>query len=311
MANKIYDLIIIGSGPAGLTAAIYAARANLKPLVFAGMPHGGQLMNTTDVENFPGFPQGIQGPELMQRFLDQAVRFGSEMIYRNVTKVDLRGKTKTVWVGEDKYLAKAIILSTGAEFRKLGLKSEEEYWGKGVSSCATCDGAFFKNVEVAVVGGGDSAAEEATFLTRFATKVHLIVRRDVLRASKIMQKRVAEHEKIEIHWNNEITEILGDGNRVTALRLWNNKTEKESQLAVSGLFLAIGHMPNVNLVNGIISQDEEGYLETQAGTSYTNIDGVFVAGDVKDHRYRQAITAAGMGCMAAIDAERWLETVKS
>jgi len=311
MANKVYDLIIIGSGPAGLTAAIYAARANLKPLVFAGMPHGGQLMNTTDVENFPGFPQGIQGPELMQRFLDQAVRFGSEMIYRNVTKVDLQGKTKTVWVGEDKYLAKAIILATGAEFKRLGLKSEEEYWGKGVSSCATCDGAFFKNVEVAVVGGGDSAAEEATFLTRFATKVHLIVRRDVLRASKIMQKRVTEHEKIEIHWNNEITEILGDGNRVTALRLWNNKTDKESQLAVSGLFLAIGHMPNVNLVNGIISQDEEGYLETQAGTSYTNIDGVFVAGDVKDHRYRQAITAAGMGCMAAIDAERWLETIKS
>ena len=311
MANKVYDLIIIGSGPAGLTAAIYAARANLKPLVFAGMPHGGQLMNTTDVENFPGFPQGIQGPELMQRFLDQAVRFGSEMIYRNVTKVDLQGKTKTVWVGEDKYLAKAIILATGAEFRKLGLKSEEEYWGKGVSSCATCDGAFFKNVEVAVVGGGDSAAEEATFLTRFATKVHLIVRRDVLRASKIMQKRVTEHEKIAIHWNNDITEILGDGNRVTALRLWNNKTDKESQLAVSGLFLAIGHMPNINLVNGIISQDEEGYLETQAGTSYTNIDGVFVAGDVKDHRYRQAITAAGMGCMAAIDAERWLETVKS
>lgn len=303
------EVIIIGSGPAGLTAAIYSARANLKPVVIGGLTYGGQLMNTTEVENYPGFPEGILGPELMQRFIDQAKRFGAELVMKDATKVDLTGSTKKVWVGETVYESRAVILATGAEPKKLGLPSEEKYWGKGVSSCATCDGAFFRNVEVAVVGGGDSAAEEATFLTRFASKVHLIVRKDQLKASKIMQDRVKENSKIEIHWNSEILEVVGDENRVTGLNLTNNVTNKNSSLTVNALFLAIGHIPNVNLVQGIIQQDELGYLETQAGTTFTNIDGVFVAGDVKDYRYRQAITAAGMGCMAAIDTERWLETV--
>lgn len=303
------EVIIIGSGPAGLTAAIYTARANLKPLVIGGLTYGGQLMNTTEVENYPGFPEGIMGPELMQNFIDQAKRFYAEIIMKDATKVELNGKTKKVWVGDEVYESKAIILATGAEPKKLGLPSEEKYWGKGVSSCATCDGAFFRNVEVAVVGGGDSAAEEATFLTRFACKVHLIVRKDQLKASKIMQDRVKDNAKIEIHWNSEILEVTGDENRVTGLNLLNNKSNETSSLDVNALFLAIGHIPNVNLVQGIIQQDELGYLETQAGTTFTNIDGVFVAGDVKDHRYRQAITAAGMGCMAAIDTERWLETI--
>lgn len=303
------EVIIIGSGPAGLTAAIYTARANLKPLVIGGLTYGGQLMNTTEVENYPGFPEGIMGPELMQNFIDQANRFDAEIIMKDATKVDLTGKTKRVCVGDEVYESKAIILATGAEPKKLGLPSEEKYWGKGVSSCATCDGAFFRNVEVAVVGGGDSAAEEATFLTRFASKVHLIVRKDQLKASKIMQDRVKENTKIEIHWNSEILEVVGDGNRVTGLKLINNVTSENSSLSVNALFLAIGHIPNVNLVQGVVQQDELGYLETQAGTTFTNIEGVFVAGDVKDHRYRQAITAAGMGCMAAIDTERWLETV--
>lgn len=303
------EVIIIGSGPAGLTAAIYTARANLKPLVIGGLTYGGQLMNTTEVENYPGFPEGIMGPELMQNFIDQAKRFDAEIIMKDATKVELNGKTKKVWVGDEVYESKAIILATGAEPKKLNLPSEEKYWGKGVSSCATCDGAFFRNVEVAVVGGGDSAAEEATFLTRFASKVHLIVRKDQLKASKIMQDRVKDNAKIEIHWNSEILKVTGDENRVTGLNLLNNKSNETSSLDVNALFLAIGHIPNVNLVQGIIQQDELGYLETQAGTTFTNIDGVFVAGDVKDHRYRQAITAAGMGCMAAIDTERWLETI--
>lgn len=303
------EVIIIGSGPAGLTAAIYSARANLKPLVIGGLTYGGQLMNTTEVENYPGFPKGIIGPDLMQNFIDQAKRFEAEIIMRDVTKVDLNGKIKKVWIGDEVYESKAIILATGAEPRKLGLPSEEKYWGKGVSSCATCDGAFFRNVEVAVVGGGDSAAEEATFLTRLASKVHLIVRKDHLRASRIMQNRVKENPKIQIHWNSEILEILGDENHVTGLKLTNNVTGEKPNLELNALFLAIGHIPNISLVQGIVQQDELGYLETQAGTTFTNIEGVFVAGDVKDHRYRQAITAAGMGCMAAIDAERWLETL--
>ena len=305
---KTHELIIIGSGPAGLTAAIYASRANLKPLVIAGLKYGGQLMDTTEVENYPGFPEGVMGPELMQKFIDQATKFGAEIIYRDVSKVKLDQKIKKVWVGDEEYQSKAIILATGAQPKKLGLESEDKYWGKGVSSCATCDGAFFRDVEIAVIGGGDSAVEEATFLTRFASRVHLIVRKDSLRASKIMQDRVQNHEKIKIHWNTEVQEILGDGNKVSALKLINNKTNKVTELPVAGMFLAIGHIPNVNLVEGLIDQDELGYLETVSGTTYTNIEGVFVAGDVKDHRYRQAITAAGMGCMAAIDAERWLES---
>ncbi len=305
---KTHELIIIGSGPAGLTAAIYASRANLKPLVIGGLKFGGQLMDTTEVENFPGFPEGIMGPELMQKFIEQAKRFGAEIIFKDVSKVDIKSEIKKVWVGDEVYQSKAIILATGAQPKKLGLDSEDKYWGKGVSSCATCDGAFFRGVEIAVVGGGDSAVEEATFLTRFASKVHLIVRKDSLRASKIMQDRATNHEKIEIHWNTEVQEVLGDGNKVTGLKLLNNKTNKSSELPLAGMFLAIGHIPNVKLVEGVINQDDLGYLETDSGSTYTNIDGVFVAGDVKDHKYRQAITAAGMGCMAAIDAERWLET---
>lgn len=306
---KTHELIIIGSGPAGLTAAIYASRANLKPLVIGGLKFGGQLMDTTEVENFPGFPEGVMGPELMQKFIEQAKRFGAEIIFKDVSKVDIKSKIKKVWVGDEIYQSKAIILATGAHPKKLGLDSEDKYWGKGVSSCATCDGAFFRGVEIAVVGGGDSAVEEATFLTRFASKVHLIVRKDFLRASKIMQDRATNHEKIQIHWNTEVQEVLGDGNKVTGLKLLNNKSNKTSELPLAGMFLAIGHIPNVRLVEGILNQDELGYLQTDSGSTYTNIEGVFVAGDVKDHKYRQAITAAGMGCMAAIDAERWLETI--
>ncbi len=309
MQNQIREIIIIGSGPAGLTASIYSARANLKPLVIAGFPHGGQLMKTTEVENYPGFPEGILGPELIQKLITQAEKFGSEIIYKNVSKVDLKGKIKKIWVGENLYKAKAVILATGAEPKKLGLESEAKYWSRGVSSCATCDGAFFRNVEVSVVGGGDSAVEEALFLTRFASKVHLIVRSESLRASKIMRERVLNHKKIQIHWNTEVQEVLGDENKVTGLKLLNNKTNTVSELPISVMFLAIGHIPNVNLVEGVLNQNEQGYLETQAGSTYSNIDGVFIAGDVKDHKYRQAITASGMGCMAAIDAERWLETI--
>jgi len=309
MQNQTREIIIIGSGPAGLTASIYSARANLKPLVIAGFPHGGQLMKTTEVENYPGFPEGILGPELIQKLITQAEKFGSEIIYKNVSKVDLKGKIKKIWVGENLYQAKAVILATGAEPKRLGLESEAKYWSKGVSSCATCDGAFFRNVEVSVVGGGDSAVEEALFLTRFASKVHLIVRSGSLKASKIMQERVLNHKKIQIHWNTEVQEVLGDENKVTGLKLLNNKTNTISELPISVMFLAIGHIPNVNLVEGVLDQNKQGYLETQAGSTYSNIDGVFIAGDVKDHKYRQAITASGMGCMAAIDAERWLETI--
>ncbi|HRP36709.1 MAG TPA: thioredoxin-disulfide reductase, partial [Candidatus Dojkabacteria bacterium] len=278
MSNKTHELIIIGSGPAGLTAAIYASRANLKPLVIGGLKFGGQLMDTTEVENFPGFPEGIMGPELMQKFIEQAKRFGAEIIFKDVSKVDIQSDIKKVWVGEEMYQSKAIILATGAQPKKLGLDSEDKYWGKGVSSCATCDGAFFRGVEIAVVGGGDSVVEEATFLTRFASKVHLIVRKDSLRASKIMQDRATNHEKIEIHWNTEVQEVLGDGNKVTGLKILNNKTNKTSELPLAGMFLAIGHIPNVKLVEGVINQDDLGYLETDSGSTYTNIDGVFVAG---------------------------------
>lgn len=305
--QDVKEVIIIGSGPAGLTAAIYTARANLKPLVIAGLTFGGQLMQTTEVENYPGFPEGIMGPELMQNFIDQAKRFGTEMIYKDATKVDLDGEIKKVWVGEEEYHAKAVIIATGAEPRKLGLESEDKYWGKGVSSCATCDGAFYREREIAVVGGGDSAVEEAVFLTRFASKVHMIVRRDELRASKIMQDRAINHDKIEIHWNTEVEEVLGDEQVVTALKLKGEGAKDLPELKVDGMFLAIGHIPNISLVEGQIDQDDQGYLKVARGT-YSNIDGVFIAGDVNDHHYRQAITAAGMGCQAAIDTEKWLES---
>lgn len=301
-----HQVIIIGSGPAGLTAAIYTARANLKPLVIAGVKYGGQLMDTTEVENYPGFPDGVQGPELISQMIAQAKKFGAEFVYKDVTKVDLSGETKKIYVGDTEYSAHAVIVATGAKPRMLGLESEWKYWGKGVSSCATCDGAFYRERVVAVVGGGDSAAEEALFLTRFASRVHLIVRRDEMRASKIMQERVAQNEKIEIHWNSEVLEVLGDEKVVTGLKLKDNKANEESELPLQGMFLAIGHDPNTKLFEGVLNANEIGYLELKEFT-HSNIEGVFIAGDNHDHRYRQAITAAGEGCKAAIDVERWLE----
>lgn len=301
----VHNVIIVGSGPAGLTAAIYTARANINPLVFAGLEFGGQLMTTTDVENFPGFPEGIVGPELMQNMVKQAERFGATLKHQNVSKVDFSGDTKKVWVGDDEYEAKSVILATGASPRKLGLESEEAFWGKGVSSCATCDGAFYKDKVVAVIGGGDSAMEEATFLTRFASKVYVIHRRDEFRASKIMQERVLENEKIEVLWNSEVLEVLGD-DVVTGVKLKNTESGEESEIKTDGFFLAIGHIPNTKFLGDAVELDDQGYIVVKDKT-HTSVDGVFVGGDVNDHRYRQAITAAGMGCMAALDLEKWLE----
>lgn len=305
------NLIIIGSGPAGLTAAIYAARARLKPLLLAGQVWGGQLMTTTDVENFPGFPDGIQGPELMQNMLKQAERFETQVKYEDVTGVDLAGEIKKVYVGDKEYQSKAVIIASGAVPRKLGIPGEDRLWGKGVSSCATCDGAFFRNQVVAVVGGGDSAMEEASFLTRFASKVYVIHRRDELRASKIMQERVLNNPMIEVLFNTEIQEICGE-NEVEYLKIFNNKTDETSdlkidQLAVQGYFLAIGHEPKTDVFGEQIDLDDKKYVASTDGV-HTNVDGVFVAGDVEDHEYRQAITAAGAGCKAAIAAERWLSS---
>jgi thioredoxin reductase (NADPH) len=299
------DLIIIGSGPAGLTAAIYAARANLKPIVFAGLEFGGQLMGTTLVENFPGFIDGIDGPVLMQNMMKQAEKYGAKIEYTNVESVEFNTPIKKIVAGGKEYQARAVIIATGASARKLGIESEAKYWGRGVSTCATCDGAFYKEKVVAVVGGGDSAIEEATFITRFASKVYLIVRRNELRASQIMQDKIKANPKVEIIWNSEIKEVLGDGKLVNALKLFNSSENKESELKVDGMFLAIGHIPNTKIFQGILDLDEEGYLIVKDNTK-TKYEGVFVAGDVKDRSYRQAITAAGMGCMAALDAERFL-----
>lgn len=299
------DLIIIGSGPAGLTAAIYAARANLKPIVFAGLEFGGQLMGTTLVENFPGFIDGIDGPVLMQNMMKQAEKYGAKIEYTNVESVEFNTPIKKIVAGGKEYQARAVIIATGASARKLGIESEAKYWGRGVSTCATCDGAFYKEKVVAVVGGGDSAIEEATFITRFASKVYLIVRRNELRASQIMQDKIKANPKVEIIWNSEVKEVLGDGKLVNALKLFNSSENKESELKVDGLFLAIGHIPNTKIFQGILDLDEEGYLIVKDNTK-TKYEGVFVAGDVKDRSYRQAITAAGMGCMAALDAERFL-----
>lgn len=299
------DLIIIGSGPAGLTAAIYAARANLKPIVFAGLEFGGQLMGTTLVENFPGFVDGIDGPVLMQNMMKQAEKYGAKIEYINVESVEFNTPIKKVVAAGKEYQARAVIIATGASARKLGIESEAKYWGRGVSTCATCDGAFYKEKVVAVVGGGDSAIEEATFITRFASKVYLIVRRNELRASQIMQDKIKANPKVEIIWNSEVKEVLGDGKLVNALKLFNNSENKESELKVDGMFLAIGHIPNTKIFQGILDLDEEGYLIVKDNTK-TKYEGVFVAGDVKDRSYRQAITAAGMGCMAALDAERFL-----
>ncbi len=308
MANETHKVIIIGSGPAGLTAAIYAGRAGLAPVVVAGYEPGGQLMQTTEVENFPGFPEGIQGPALMTNFIKQAERWGAKLIYENVESVELAGSPKKITTSTGKQLtAEAIILATGALPRKLTIPGEEEYWGKGVSSCATCDGAFFKNREVAVIGGGDSAMEEATFLTHHASKVYVIHRRDELRASKVMQERAMANEKIEFIWNAEVREVLGDKStgKVDRLKLWDNQEQKEFELNVDGMFLAIGHIPVTGYMNGV-SLTDEGYVSSIDGV-HTNIEGVFVAGDVEDHKYRQAITAAGAGCRAALDAQKWLE----
>jgi thioredoxin reductase (NADPH) len=299
---------IIGSGPAGLTAAIYAGRANLEPLVVAGNVPMGQLMITSDVENYPGFPNGIQGPELMQQFRAQAERFGATIVEKDATRVDFSQRPFRIWVNDDEYRADAVIVATGASALWLGLPSEEQFRGRGVSACATCDGFFFRGRDVAVVGGGDTALEEATFLTRFANHVTMIVRRGEFRGSKIMQDRALNHEKIDVLWNKEVAEVTGEMT-VGSLTLRDTVTGETSNLPVQGMFVAIGYKPNTDLFAGQLTVGEGGYLEIVDGATGSGIPGVFVAGDVHDHHYRQAVTAAGEGCKAAIDAERWLASV--
>ena len=312
------EIVIIGSGPAGLTAAIYAARANLAPLVIEGEPSsnsdqpGGQLMLTTEVENFPGFPEGVMGPQLMGDMRAQAARFGAEIVTAKVSRVDFAERPFRVWIGdpdaaEPTHTADAVIVSTGARSVMLGLEAEQRLIGHGLSTCATCDGFFFRDQEIAVVGGGDSALEEAGFLTKFASKVTLIHRRDELRASKIMQQRSIDNPRIEFAWNSTVDDVLGES-KVEGLALRDTVTNEKRVLPVTGVFIAIGHRPNTDLFSGILDMDEAGYLVTGADRSTTNVDGVFACGDVQDHTYRQAITAAASGCMAAIDAERWLES---
>ena len=301
-------VIIIGSGPAGLTAAVYAARANLEPLVFEGSQPGGQLTITTDVENFPGFPNGIMGPELMDHMRKQAVRFGATCEYKTVTKTDFSVNPFRVWVNNDEYTADTIIISTGASARLLGLDSEKELMGHGVSACATCDGFFFKEKEVLVVGGGDSAAEEAIFLTKFASKVTIVHRRDEFRASKIMADRVFANDKIDIMWNSAVEDIYGSKETgVTGVKIKDIVSGELKDVDCDGIFMAIGHVPNTGIFKGQIDLDDKGYITTEPYTTNTNVPGVFACGDVQDQVYRQAITAAGTGCMSAIDAERWLE----
>ena len=301
-------VIIIGSGPAGLTAAVYAARANLEPLVFEGSQPGGQLTITTDVENFPGFPDGIMGPELIEHMRKQAVRFGATCEYKTVDSVDLLSSPFTIRVKDEKYTADTVIISTGASARLLGLDSEKELMGYGVSACATCDGFFFKEKEVLVVGGGDSAAEEAIFLTKFASKVSIIHRRDELRASKIMQDRVFKNKNIEIMWNSSVEDISGTRDSgVTGATIKDTVSGDTKKISCDGVFMAIGHIPNTSVFKGQLDLDDKGYIITKPDSTYTNIPGVFACGDVQDQTYRQAVTAAGTGCMSAIDAERWLE----
>lgn len=298
--------LIIGSGPAGYTAAIYAARANLKPLLFTGKEPGGQLTITTDVENYPGYPDGIMGPQMMEDFRKQAERFGTEVRYELIEKVNFSGPVHKVWTeGGKEIRANSVIISTGASAKWLGLPSEKKLTNKGVSACAVCDGFFFRGQEVAVVGGGDTAAEEATYLSKLCPMVHLLVRRDELRASKIMQERVKKMENIKIHWNTEAIEVLGE-DEVEGVRVINNITQEVTDIPVKAFFVAIGHKPNTDIFKGWIDMDETGYLKTVPGTSRTNIEGVFASGDAQDKVYRQAVTAAGTGCMAALDAERYL-----
>jgi thioredoxin reductase (NADPH) len=299
------NVVIIGSGPAGYTAALYAARANLKPLVLKGIESGGQLMLTTEVENYPGFPEGILGPELMEVMEKQAARFEAEMLHQAATKVNLSQRPFRVWSGDEEFRARAVIVATGASARMLGVPGENSLLGHGVSTCATCDGFFFRGQELVVVGGGDSAMEEALFLTRFATKVTVVHRRDELRASKIMQDRAFANEKIDFVWDSEVQEVLGNG-QVTGVRIRNRKTDDTSDLEAGGMFVAIGHDPNTQVFKGQLEMTE-GYITVREPTTKTSVEGVFAAGDVVDFVYRQAVTAAGMGCKAAMDAERYLE----
>ncbi len=307
--SKARKTLILGSGPAGYTAAIYAARAAMEPLLIAGPQPGGQLTITNDVENYPGFPDGIMGPEMMEHFKKQAERFGTEVVHVTGEKVDLSKRPFRVFTNDDAvHECETLIVSTGASAQYLGLPNETALQGRGVSACATCDGFFFKNKTVYVVGGGDSACEEATFLTKFCTKVYMVVRRDVLRASKIMATRATEHPKIEVLWNTEVTDVFDvAAGKVTGLELLDNKTGKKRKVPAEGLFLAIGHTPNTAIFRGLLDMDEKGYIKTVPGKTETNIPGVFACGDCQDSYYRQAVTAAGTGCMAAIEAERWLE----
>ncbi len=298
--------VIIGSGPAGYTAAVYAARAGLNPILYTGEEPGGQLMITTDVENYPGYPDGIMGPQMMEDFRKQAERFGTKVNYELISKVDFSGPVHKIWTesGEEIH-AHAVIISTGASAKWLGLESEKRLYNKGVSACAVCDGFFFKGQELAVVGGGDTAAEEALYLSKLSPKVHVLVRRDEMRASKIMQERISKTKNIVVHWNTETVEILGE-NEVEGVRVVNNKTRKETTIPIKGFFVAIGHTPNTDIFKDWLDMDNAGYLVTQQKTTKTNVEGVFASGDAQDNVYRQAVTAAGTGCMAALDAERYL-----
>lgn len=302
---------IIGSGPAGYTAAIYAARADMNPLMFSGAQIGGQLITTTDVENYPGYPDGIMGPEMMDDFRKQAERFGTTIVYDAVTKVELLDHPKKLWLGDGTmYTADTVIISTGASAKYLGLESEQRLMSRGVSACAVCDGFFYKDKTVAIVGAGDTAAEEALYLAKLCPTVHMLVRRDEMRASKIMQDRVLKNPNIIMHWNTETLEVLGE-DKVNGIRVTNNKTGAESTLDVEGFFVAIGHKPNTDIFEGQLEMEDTGYILTKPDSSYTNVPGVFASGDAQDHVYRQAVTAAGTGCMAALDAERWLAARES